>query len=202
MSKQQFLEGLRRALSGLPQEDIEERLTFYSEMIDDRVEEGLTEEEAVAEIGPVDEVVAQIMEEIPLSKLVKERVRPKRALRAWEIFLLVLGSPVWLPLLLAGIAVIFALYVAVWAVIISLWAVEVSLAGASLGGAISAVVACFQGNGITGVASLGVGFFCAGLAIFWFFGCKAVTKGILLLTKKTALGIKSLFIGKEEMRSA
>ena len=199
MNKRQFLESLRMALSGLPQEDIEERLTFYSEMIDDRVEEGLTEEQAVAEIGTVDEVVAQIMAEIPLSKLVKERVRPKRALRAWEIFLLVLGSPMWVPLLLAGIAVIFAMYVAVWSVIISLWAVEVSLAGSALGGAVSAVIACFQGNGIAGVAILGGAAFCAGASIFWFFGCRAVTKGILLLTKKMALGLKSLFIGKEKL---
>ena len=202
MSKQEFLEGLRRALSGLPREDIEEELTFYSEMIDDRMEEGLTEEQAVAEIGTVDEVVSQIMAEIPLSKLVKERVRPKRALRAWEIFLLVLGSPVWVPLLLAAFAVILAVYVSVWAVIISLWAVEVSLAGAALGGAVSAVIACFQGNGIAGVALLGTGLVCAGASIFWFFGCKAVTKGILLLTKKTALSIKTLFIGKEEVEDA
>lgn len=202
MSKQEFLDKLRRALSGLPQNDIEERLTFYSEMIDDRVEEGLTEAEAVAEIGPVDEVVSQIMAEIPLSRLVKERVRPKRALRAWEIVLLVLGAPVWLPLLLASIAVILAVYASVWAVIISLWAVGVSLAGSALGGAVSAVVACFQGNAFAGLAMLGGAAFCAGASIFWFFGCKAVTKGLLLLTKKTALGIKSLFIGKEEMRDA
>lgn len=202
MNKRQFLESLRKALSGLPREDIEERLTFYSEMIDDRVEEGLTEEEAVAEIGPVDEVVAQIMAEIPLSRLVKERVRPKRALRAWEIVLLVLGAPVWFPLLIAAFAVIFALYVAVWAVIISLWAVEVSLAGSALGGVVAAVVVCLQGRGITGISLLGAGIFCAGLTIFWFFGCREITKGILLLTKQTALGIKTLFIGKEETRNA
>lgn len=29
MSKQEFLAQLRKSLSGLPQEDIEERLTFY-----------------------------------------------------------------------------------------------------------------------------------------------------------------------------
>ena len=202
MNKQQFLESLRKALSGLPQDDIEERLTFYSEMIDDRREEGLTEEQAVAEIGTVDEIVSQIAAEIPLSRLVKERVRPKRALRVWEIVLLVLGAPLWLPLLLAGIAVICANYVAVWAVIISLWAVEVSLAGSSLGGALAAVVVCFQGRGITGIALLGGGIFCAGATIFWFFGCREITKGILLLTKKAALGIKTLFIGKEETRNA
>ena len=56
MLKQEFLAQLRDALCGLPQRDIDERLTFYSEMIDDRMEEGLSEEEAVAAVGSVDEI--------------------------------------------------------------------------------------------------------------------------------------------------
>ena len=84
MGKNEFLDHLREGLSGLPAGDIEERLTFYGEMIDDRVEDGLTEEEAVREIGDVDEVAAQIIEETPISRLVIEKVRPKRRFRAWE----------------------------------------------------------------------------------------------------------------------
>ena len=45
MNKQEFLAELRRGLSGLPRDDIEERLSFYGEMLDDRIEEGLSEEE-------------------------------------------------------------------------------------------------------------------------------------------------------------
>ena len=56
MTKKQFLDRLGKSLNGLPQEDISERLTFYGEMIDDRAEEGLTEEEAVAGIGSVEEI--------------------------------------------------------------------------------------------------------------------------------------------------
>ena len=67
MCKQAFLDELRERLTGLPQEDIDERLDFYAEMIDDRVEEGLTEEEAVAAIGTVEEVFAQIVEETPFT---------------------------------------------------------------------------------------------------------------------------------------
>ncbi len=33
MNKQEFLTDLRKALSGLPQDDIEERIAFYGEMI-------------------------------------------------------------------------------------------------------------------------------------------------------------------------
>ena len=57
MTKLEFLSALGKGLSGLPQDEVEERLNFYSEMIDDRMEEGLPEEEAVAQIGAVDEIV-------------------------------------------------------------------------------------------------------------------------------------------------
>ena len=61
MSKQDFLNTLRVRLSGLPKADIEERLIFYSEIIDDKIEEGLTEEEAVADVGDVMQIADQIL---------------------------------------------------------------------------------------------------------------------------------------------
>ncbi len=200
MSKQEFLAELKARLSGLPQSDIEERLIFFGEMIDDRIEEGLSEEEAVSEIGTVDEVVSQIVAETPLTKLVKERVKPKRTLRAWEIVLLVLGSPIWLSVLIAALAVIFAVYVVIWVLIISLWAIDLSLAVCSIGGVVSSAAFVLQGNALTGVAVLGTGIFCAGLTVFLLFGCKAATKGALLLTKNIALGLKYLFVGKEGVK--
>ena len=72
MNKQTFLSELRSRLSGLPQEDIDGHIGLYEEMIDDRIEEGLPEEEAVADVGSIDEIVTQILADYPLSKLVKE----------------------------------------------------------------------------------------------------------------------------------
>ena len=48
MNKQEFLSALQNALAGLPKKDRQKTLAFYSEMIDDRMEDGMTEEEAVA----------------------------------------------------------------------------------------------------------------------------------------------------------
>lgn len=42
MSKEEFLTRLRSALAGLPQNEVNERIAFYGEMIDDRMEEGAT----------------------------------------------------------------------------------------------------------------------------------------------------------------
>ena len=199
MSKQEFIDKLRAKLSGLPKQELEERLNFYSEMIDDRMEEGHSEQEAVSEIGSVDEIAAQIVADIPLVKIAKEKIKPKRRLKAWEIMLLVLGSPIWLSLLIAAFAVILSLYASLWSVIISLWAVFGSLVCGAFGGIVAGIVFVLSGNGLTGIAMFGAGFLCAGLSIFLFFGCKAATKGTLLLTKKIALGIKNYFVKKDEL---
>ncbi len=198
MNKQEFLAQLRKGLSGLPQDDIEERLTFYSEMIDDRMEEGLSEEEAVSGIGPVDTIISQSIADTPLAKLVKEKIKPKKSPGAWEIVLLVLGSPVWLSLLIAAFAVILSLYISLWSVIISLWAVFGSVIGCALGGIAAGIGFAVGGNSLTGVALIGAGIVCAGVSIFLFYGCKAATKGTILLTKTIVLGIKNGFIRKEE----
>ena len=200
MTKQAFAAALRNELSGLPREDIDRSIDFYCEMIDDRMEEGLTEEEAVSAIGSVSEVTAQIMSEIPLSKIVKEKIKPKRALQAWQIVLIVLGAPLWLSLLAAAIVVVLAAYVVVWSVAISLWAVETAIAACALAGIVSIPVFAIQGSVWTGVAMLGAGLVCAGIAILLFWGCKEITKGIILLTKKTLLGIKWCFVGKGDAK--
>ena len=196
MSKQEFLTQLRKGLSGLPQGDIEERLAFYSEMIDDQMEEGLSEEEAVSAVGAVDEIVTQVVAETPLAKIAKERIKSKRRISAGEIVLLVLGSPIWLSLVIAAFAVILSLYISLWAVIVSLWAVFVSLAAGFIGGVLSCIIFAIGGNVASGIAMLAAGIVCAGLSILMFYGCKVVTKGILLLTKKMAIWIKNCFIKK------
>ncbi|MBQ9805888.1 MAG: DUF1700 domain-containing protein [Clostridia bacterium] len=197
MTKQEFLTALQQKLSGLPTAEIEERLAFYGEMIDDRMEDGLSEKDAVAGIGSVREIAEQIITEIPFAKIAKERIKPKRRIKAWEIVLLALGSPIWLSLGIGAFVIFLSLYVVLWSAVVSLWAVFASLAACSLGGVVASVIFLSIGNISSGLALLGAGFVCAGLAIFLFFGCHATTKGILLLTKKIALGIKKCFVKKE-----
>ena len=199
MSKQEFLAQLRMAISGLPKEDVEDRLDFYSEMIDDRIEEGLSEEEAVCEIGNIEAITSQIIGETPLAKIVKEKIKPKKKMKMREIILLILGSPLWISIVLAIIAVALSIYVALWSVIVSFWAVFVSLIACALGGAVAGIIFAVEGNVLAGIAMISAALVCAGLSIFAFYGCKAITKGILLLTKKISIGIKNWFVKKEEV---
>ena len=163
MKKKEFLEQLRNDLTGLPESDVEERLAFYGEMIDACMEEE------------------------------KRKVKPRRRMESWGIALIVIGSPLWFSVLVASFAVIFSIYVSLWAVIISLWSVFGALTVCAFGGVTGGILFACTGYVPTGLVLVSAGIVCAGLSIFAFYGCKAVTKGLLLLTKKC-------FIKKGEVR--
>lgn len=196
MTKTEFFEKLRAALSGLPQNDIEERIAFYTEMIEDRIEEGIAEETAVAEIGDIDQIAAQAIAETPLSKLVKEKITPKKRMGAFTIILLILGSPIWLSLIIVAFAVVFSIYVSLWSLIIALWATFAAIVCCALC-SIVGIFFMFSGNFLTGLAVVGCGIACAGLSVFMYFVCLALTKGIIRLTRKFAIWLKRRFVKKE-----
>ena len=200
MTKQEFIKELEEKLKGLPKKESADRVTFYSEMIDDKIEDGLTEQEAVTEIGEIDDIVKQLINEIPLGKIAKESLTKKRSLHTWEIILLILGFPVWLPLLISAVAVVLSLYVSIWAVVISLWAVFASLAAFGLAGIFAGIVITFTSGLTPGVFLLSLSLFSLGASIFSFFGCKETTRGTILLTKVIISGIKKSLIKKGAAR--
>lgn len=199
MNKQQFLKELENALKGLPQEEIESTLGFYSESIDDHIENGVSEEMAVAAVGSVEKIAKDLLKEVSLPQLVKEAIKPSRALRAWEIVLLVLGSPIWLSLIIAAIAVVFSVYVALWSVVVSLWACEVAFVAGIIGGVAAAIFLFVTGQNVFAAAiMISASIVLVGVSIFFFFACKSLTKGMVWVTKKLTLWIKSCFLRKGE----
>lgn len=198
MNKQQFLEAIRNRIKGLPQSDIDKSLDYYSEMIDDRVEDGMTEEEAVAALGTVDEIVTQILKDIPLPKIVKEKVSPKRSLSALEILLLVLGFPLWFPLLIAFASIILSVYIVLWSVVISLYATVFAVLVSGLACIAAGILFFITAKPVPAIAIMGMGFLCLGLGILLLFLFNLITVGVVKLSKLIILGIKSLFVGKEK----
>lgn len=197
MNKETFLSELKAALSGLPQEELREQISFYREMIEDRMEDGIPEEEAVAGIGTVEQVKEQILSEIPLARLVRENAKPKRSLRTWEIVLLVLGSPVWIPVLLAVFILALSVYLVIWAAVVCVYAAFFALAAGAVAGLVGIVAFLVNGNPAGALFSLGTALVCAGLAILLFFASVGLAKAVLKLTEKLLLSMKNSFVGKE-----
>ena len=65
MTRAQFLNDLYRRLAGngMNAEQAEQHLTYYAEMLADRMEEGMAEEQAVASMEDVDTIARRILEE-------------------------------------------------------------------------------------------------------------------------------------------
>ncbi len=197
MTKNEFLIKLTMALSGLPTSEIEQRVAFYGEMIDDRMEEGLTEAEAVAGLGRLEQIEEQIIGEIPFAKIAKQSVKPKKGMSAGTIVLLIVGAPVWFSILLA-LAVTF--YSVTWTTVAGLWAGFAALVGGTVGGMVASIVMMSTGKALAGLTMLGLALASAGLGIFMFFGCLYTTKAFAWLSQKAVLCIKKIFIKKESAK--
>ena len=124
MTKQEFTSKLSLKLSGLPKRDIKERVQFYSEMIDDRMEEGLSERDAILAIGSIDEIALQIRNEFGSEKEDRDDKASKRKLSAWQTAAAIIGSPVWVPLLIVAASLVLVAYILIWVLVITFWAIE------------------------------------------------------------------------------
>ena len=200
MTKTEFLYNLKEGLSAYPEEEIIGYIDYYSEIIDDRIEDGVTEEDAVAHVGTPDEIINRIIAETPLPKLVKTKLKREVPLKPLAIVLIVLGSPVWLSILISILAVFISLLAAVFSVIISLYAIAVSLAACGIAGIIATIPMFIVQTPLSAFAALGAGLFCAGAAILMFMGCNAAAKFSVKLIGRFSLWIKSLFVRKENAK--
>lgn len=201
MTRDKFLTTLSDKLTGLPAEDVEASLAYYAELLDDAVEDGMSEEDAMAQLGAVEDVAARILMDIPLSKVVKAKAKEKRTVSVGVILLLVLGAPLWITLLAAAFVILVAVYAVIWSAVISVWAVDVSLAAtavASLPGAV--IIGVTQGNWMGAAFLLGAGLICGGLSLLLFAGCKKVTFGVCWLCRKMVYGVKLCFVGRRERK--
>lgn len=181
MTKKEFLDGIRKKLTGLPQNDIDRSIGFYDELIQDVVEDGVSEEKAVESLGSIDEIVEQILSETSVVKIKKPE---KRKFKAWEIILIVLGFPVWLPLVITAFSIILTLYICICSMLFSFYSVDFSLAAAALGSIFLSFKFLFSGDILQSCGFLGTALVCGGLAILIFLGLNAVVKFLTITNKK------------------
>ncbi len=194
MRKDEFLRELRRNLAGLPKDEIDNRVDFYAEMIEDRIDEGLEEEEAVAQIGSVDDIVDDIAKDTHFVKLIKEKVKPKREVKTWEIVLLVLGFPLWFPLVVMGLALCTVGYLLIWVFDIVSFALEFAFIGSFIAGIIAFIASMI--TGVPNFLPLGIAIAALGAAFAFSNVCVVMTKGAFRVSKRIITKIKAKFIRK------
>ena len=187
MTRKQFLEGLRQELHGLPQREIEQTLHYYTEIIADRMEEGMTEEEAVAKMEPMHVIARRVAADF------KGAAAPRAKMSGFMIAMIILGFPLWFPLLVTGAALMVVMLTLAWVMVLVLWAVCLAL----FSGGMAAIITLFIGGyhfGVPVVGQIGLGMAAMGLSIFLFYGAKGAIPLATGATLRLVSRIKKGFV--------
>lgn len=197
MNKQEFLSEIKNRLAGIPQKDIDQTIEFYEELILDKMEEGQLEEEAIASLDSIDEIVKATLSNVSIPKLVKEKFAPKRSLKTWEIVVIAATSIIWVPLAIALLSVILSLCVGLWSGVISLAASTVSVGALSLI-IVGGILDLCTGHVASGIFTIGLALAFLGISLLLGLLTVKLSKLMVVLCKKIILWIKSLFVKRGE----
>lgn len=187
MTKKKYLRQLKWQLRGMPKDEIRDTLDYYDELIREHMDEGMSEEEAVARLGEPKEI-AKVTRDETDDKKKKRRVRP-----GWQIALIWIGSVIWIPLLIVALVLTFVFYIVLWVMVLVLAVVDLALLISALACIAGIVLAIRYGAFQMIPLFVGGVLLTAGLAVLLFFGTLAAAKGVVKLGGSIIRGIGKAF---------
>lgn len=196
MNKKVFLEELRNWMEEFSMEQIERTLSYYEEIISDKMEEGMTEEEAVRSLGSPEEIVKEMLLELPIPTLIGERLKPKKGLAFWQMGLMAVGGVIVFPILFSLIMAAFSVYLSIWMVVAALYFTVAAIGVSGMAALVGATVMTFRGEVLQGIFGLGAFFVLAGLTILISLGMRTVTGKFAGLSMKYVRMIKRKILGR------
>ncbi|WP_409021628.1 DUF1700 domain-containing protein [Dellaglioa sp. P0083] len=163
MNKRKFIVELEEELKHYQAADIDNTLDYYDEMIDDRLEAGESETDIILSLENPSQIAIRLTQN-DRPKIQKQLSTPIIIL---IVILLILGAPVWGPLLLTAAVLIATVYFLIWVVPMIAGVIATSLI---ISGVISLGLSPFdmfnQGFNI-GLMQFGVSFVIVGVGILF-----------------------------------
>ena len=187
MNKTQFCALLGNKLKPyLSPKEIYKTLNFFEEMIDDRIDEGLSEEEAVSQLGDINIIVDQILDEHNIGK--------KQTKLVWRFIPRELGFIITVLLLPAWIT-IFSLVASLFIVILSIiFSIVLSIIAIFIGGILlilkSPFYLIYERNISYFLDTLGFGFVISGAGLI---GIDWLIK-IYKKSRQNGINIRTIFV--------
>ena len=191
MNKEQFLKALQEALKRLPMEERLRTVSYYGELIDDRIENGENEYAVIESLGSVAGIAGDILGEegkYPFPK--------SPGPGAGTIILLVLGFPLWGTFLLVGMVLLLVLFILLFVPVLVLGSVALAGLAAALLGLVGTPFLALE-VGPAGFPSvlfqIGLSIAALGLGILSAVGLVYTAKGTARAAKSIWLSCTSLF---------
>lgn len=180
MVRKEFNKRLRKSLKGLSRQERQEVIDYYNEMIDDSIESGKTEQEAIAELGSPEDLAKKILSENypvePISADKGSGNKKKSSLKPLWIVLIIIGSPLWLGLAIGAAGLIVGLLAGALGLVVGLFAACAGLVVGGVGATVYGVIMLFS--------EFGYGLACAGGGICSFALGALTAIGLFKLCKR------------------
>lgn len=188
MNKREFLNDLDSKLDFLTEEERNKTINYYSEIIEDRIESGASEEEAVLQTESTEVIAKKLMTENNTQKNTSEKVLDfidKLFEKHGYLFMLViaiLSIPLWTPILGGVLGLVCAIFLLLFGMI----------AFGAVGSVISLILAIsyITQSLLYTISTLGASMFCAGFAILVTIGTVKLINMMSNFFKKVSKSIK------------
>ena len=187
MNKTQFCALLGNKLKPyLSPKEIYKTLNFFEEMIDDRIDEGLSEEEAVSQLGDINIIVDQILDEHNIGK--------KQTKLVWRFIPRELGF-INIVLLFPAWITIFSLVASLFIVILSIiFSIVLSIIAIFIGGILlilkSPFYLIYERNISYFLDTLGFGFVISGASLIGIYWLIKIYKK----SRQNGINIRTIFV--------
>lgn len=187
MNKIEFLTELRKKLKRLPQNEIENALSYYEEYFNDAGEEN--EQKVILELGSPAVVASKIIGEFAVNDA--ELSKKKGLKPLWIVILAICASPIAFPVAFAVVIVALALLFSLFMIFLSFGISAVAFIVSGIASLIAGIWALFN-NPSTGLFFIGYSLLTVSIGI-------SVVIGTIKLSKISFLGIQKL-LGKYLIR--
>lgn len=188
MRKADFLAQLHRKLSTLPHSEVEATIEYYSEMIDDYIESGYSQDEAIARLGGVENIAAQVLAGAH-APTYEAYGAQKRERSGFVTAMLIVGFPVWFSLLVSAFVILLAVAIVIACVAILVpWVLVVAFGASAIALLVATPTILVNDSIAAAILVLGAALVLAALCIL----CIVAS---IPLTKLAARAIGAMFRG-------
>lgn len=168
MTKTDFINSLKEKLYKIEAKDVDVTISYYSEMIDDYVDSGYSEEEAINKMGSIEQIISEYETSNQDVDKASNETKLYRNILLTNKVLIVLILLLLSPIIIAAFGVFISLVACFFAVLLSTWVVDISLAISSV---YSLIMALFS---ISNNA----------LSVIFYLGCMLVMGSVSILLIK------------------
>ena len=185
MNKLEFLSELEDKIQNLPYHEVKKIKSYYLEIIDDKLEDGIKEVEVIKSLGSIESIVKEInsIDSVTdtITNKIKNHYKSSGNKTLWTV-LVIISFPIWSSLIISILAIIFSIYAVIFSIFLCLFICLFSILIVSITTFLSFFYFLFS-NTASALAMLGVAF---------------ITFGIFLLLVRPLLGLFKFFINQNK----